>query len=47
MNRVDVGDFRSANDPIDLQITFGAGRRADADGFVRQLDVETFQVGSE
>ena len=28
-----------------LRVAFGTGRRPDANGFIRQLDVETFQVG--
>src|SRR6476620_7297010 len=45
VNRVHVGDLRSADDPIDFEVAFGTGRRPDANGFIRQLDVETFQVG--
>ena len=44
MNRVDVADFRRADDAIDLQITVGARGRADADRFVGQLHVERIDV---
>ena len=44
MNRIDVADFGRAHDAIDLQITFRARRRADADRFVRQLDVQRIDV---
>ena len=44
MNRIDVADFGRADDAIDLQITFRAWRRADANRFVGQLDVERIDI---
>ena len=38
------GDLRRADDPVDLQVGIGTGRRPDADGLVGQLDVEAFHV---
>ncbi len=39
MDGVHVGDFRRADDAVDAQVALAAGRFADADGFVGQLDV--------
>ena len=44
MDRIHVAHFRRAHDAIDLQITFRARRRADADRFVRELDVERIDI---
>ena len=44
MDRIDVADFGRAHDAIDLQITIGARRRADADRFVGQLHMERIDV---
>ena len=44
MNRIHVADLRRAHDAIDLQITLGAGGRADADRFVRQLHVQRIDI---
>ena len=44
MNRIDIAHFGGAHDAIDLQITFRARRRADADRFVRQLHVERIDI---
>ena len=44
MNRIDVADFGRAHDAIDLQITFRARRRADADRFIRQLHVQRIDI---
>ena len=45
MDGVDVGDFRGADDVRDVQIAFGAARRADADGFVGKPHVQRVAVG--
>ena len=45
MNCIHVGDLRGADDAIDLEIALRAGRRPDADGFIRELDMEAFHVG--
>ena len=45
MNGVHVPDFRRAQDPIDLQITFRARGRPDTNCFIRQLDVKGVDVG--
>jgi hypothetical protein len=34
MDRVNVSDFRGANDPVDPQVAFAAWGLADADRFV-------------
>ena len=51
MDRIDVAYFRGAHDAIDLQVTFGTGRCADANRFIGQLDVERidirFRINSE
>ena len=39
VNRLDVADLGRADDLVDLQVALGALRRADADGFVGQLQV--------
>ena len=44
MNRVDIADLGRAHDPIDFQITLKAGRRTDADRFIRELDVQRIDV---
>ena len=44
MNRVDVADLGRAHDTVDFQITLGAGRSADADRFVRELNVQRIDV---
>ena len=45
MDGIDVGDLGRADDAVDLQVAIGAGRRADADGFVGELNVERIDVG--
>ena len=40
MNRIDIADLGRAHDPVDFQITFRAWRGADANRFVRELDVQ-------
>jgi hypothetical protein len=45
MDRIHVAHFGGAHDPVDLQITFRAGRRADTNRFVGQLDMERIDVG--
>src|ERR1700736_6000534 len=44
MNGVDIADLGRAHDTIDLQITFIAWRRADADRFVCQLDMKRIDI---
>src|SRR5205807_8292573 len=44
INGVDVAHFRGAHDPIDLQITFRARRRADANCFVGKLHEQRIDV---
>ena len=44
MNRINIADLGRAHDPIDFQITFEAGRRADADRFIGELDVQRIDV---
>ena len=44
MNPINIAHFCRAHDAIDLEITFRAGRRADANGFVRELDVERIHI---
>ena len=45
MNRVDIGDFGGADDPVGPQITVGALVSPDADGFVGELDMEGLNIG--
>ena len=44
MNRINIGDFRRADNAIDAQITLIGWGFADADRFVRQLDVHRVGV---
>src|SRR4029077_1935141 len=44
MNRVDIAHLGSTHDAIDFQITFRARRRANANRFIRQLDVERIDI---
>src|SRR5438046_9946565 len=44
MNRIDIANLGCAHDAIDFQITLGARRRADADGFIRKLNVQRIDV---
>jgi hypothetical protein len=44
VNRVDISYFGRAHDAIDFQITFRAWRRANANRFIRQLDVEGIDI---
>src|SRR5207247_11127997 len=44
MNRVDIAHFVGAHDAIDFQITFRARGRANANRFIRQLDVERIDI---
>jgi len=44
MNRVDIAHLGRAHDPINFQITFRAWRRANANRFIRQLDVERIDI---
>src|SRR4051794_28413059 len=44
MNGIDIADFGRAHDAIDSQIAIGARRRADADGFIRELHMERVAV---
>ena len=45
MNRVGVGDFGGGDQRLGLQVALGRRRRADADGFVGELDVQRLAVG--
>ena len=45
MDCVHVGDFSRADDTVGAQIAVGALGSADANGLVRQLDVERLDVG--
>ena len=45
MDGIDIGNLGGTDDAIDFKITLGAGRGADADGFVGQLHVERIDVG--
>ena len=45
MNCIDVGNLRGAYDAIDFEIALRAGRGSNANGFIRQLDMEALQVG--
>ena len=45
MNCIHVGDLRGADDAIDFEIALRTGSRPDANGLIRQLDVEAFHVG--
>src|SRR5215470_1174771 len=40
MNCIDIANLGGAHDSIDLEVTFGARRRADADGFVCKLHMQ-------
>ncbi len=44
MDRINIGDFRRADDTVDAEVTFVAWRFADADGFVRHLDMDGINV---
>src|SRR5205085_7964358 len=44
MDRIHVAHFGRAHDPIDFQIALRTRRRADADGFVGELDVERIDI---
>ena len=45
MNRIDIAHLGRAHDAVDFQITFRAGRRADANRFIGQLDMERIDIG--
>src|SRR5205823_876066 len=45
MNSIDIAHFRRTHNAIDFQITFRAGRGADADRFIRQLNMERIDIG--
>jgi hypothetical protein len=45
MDGVHVGDFSGADYLRDVEVAFAAARRADADGFVGEADVERVAVG--
>ena len=45
MNRIHIANLRGAHDAIDLEITFRARRRPDANGFIRKLNVQRIHVG--
>ena len=45
MDGVDVGDLGGADDAAHLQVALAAGAGADADGFVRHVDVHGVHVG--
>ncbi len=45
MDRVDIGDFRGADDLRNVQIAFAAARRPDADGFIGKANVERVAIG--
>ena len=45
MDRVDVGDFGSADDGGNVEVAFVQARRADADGFVGKAHVQRVAVG--
>jgi hypothetical protein len=45
MDRVHIRDFRRADNTINAKITFTGRSFADADGFVRELDVHGVGVG--
>ena len=42
---VGVGDLGGADDAVDFEIAVGARSRADADGFVSELNVEAVLIG--
>ena len=44
MDRVHIGDFRGADHLRNIQIAFAAARRADADGFIGEADVERIAI---
>jgi len=44
MDGVHIGDLRRADDAADLQVALAAGAGADADGFIRQMDVHGVHV---
>ena len=44
MDRVNVADLGRAHDTIDFQITLKAGRSADTDGFIGELDVQRIDI---
>src|SRR5207247_10128031 len=44
MNRIDIAYFSGAHDAIDFQITFRARWGANANRFIRQLDVERINI---
>ena len=45
MNRFDIANFGGADDAINLEVAFRAGRLADADGFIGELNVQRIGVG--
>ena len=45
MDRIDVGDFGGADHLRDVEIAFGAARRADANGFVGETHVQRVAIG--
>ena len=45
MDGFHIRNFRGTDDPVDLEIAFRTGRFANADRFIRQLDVERIGVG--
>ena len=45
MNGISLGNLSGCNDAVGLEITLGTGTRADANGFVRKLDVHGIDIG--
>ena len=44
VNRIDIGDFRRADDPVNAKIAFAGRSFADANGFVGELNVHGIDV---
>ena len=45
MDGIDIANLGCAHNAIDFQITLGAGRRADADRFICELNMQRIDVG--
>jgi hypothetical protein len=44
MNSINVANLSRAQNTVDFQITLGTRRRADADRFIGELDVERIDI---
>ena len=45
MDGIDIGYLGGTDDAVDLEIAIRTGSRADANGLVRELDMEAVDIG--